>query len=229
MGEDSSTAQIEIKDDIPIVLVCEGKADYCFFKKIIEERNLQALNVVPANGFEEIERVLKGIRADQARFVKTKGILIATDSRDLPTSTFARVATMVRRAGYSAIPAAPLEIAAGTPQMAVMLVPGPAQSGSLETLCIDALIGDRTWLKDCVDAFLGCGELEALKRSQEKLSKARFCALVAATFEHDPSRAVSLAFSANERKRVPQMISTKAGCFDEIECWLGDFTQKVLQ
>jgi hypothetical protein len=228
MSEEPSTRQIEIKGDIPLILVCEGKADYCFFQKIIDERVLQSFNVIPANGFDGIERVLKGIRADQTSFMKMRGILIAADSRDEPNATFSRVATMVRRAGYT-VPNAPLEIAAGMPQIAVMLVPGPTRAGSLETLCIDAIIGDRAWLRDCVDAFLGCGELDALNWTPEKLSKARFCALVAATFRHDPSRAASLAFSATERRGVPQMISTKARCFDEIEGWLGEFSQRVLQ
>jgi hypothetical protein len=228
MDEDSSTRQILIRDDIPLVLVCEGKADDCFFRKIIDERRLQSFNVIPANGFEGIERALKGIRADPAGFVKMRGVLIAADSRDEPNATFDKVATMVRRAGY-AVPEAPLEVTNETPRMAVMLIPGPTRVGSLETLCVDAIIGDRAWLRDCIDAFLGCGELDALNWTPEKLSKARFCALVAATFRHDPSRATSLAFSANEKRGVPQMISTRARCFDEIGGWLGEFSLRALQ
>jgi hypothetical protein len=234
MDDEVLPQQIELNENIPLTLICEGKADGCFFSKMIEERRLQPFNVIPSNGFPDIEKYLKGIRADRA-FDRTKGVLVVADSRNDSEGTFRKVATMLRRAGYEPIPTAVLEITAGIPRIAVMLLPGPKQNGSLETLCFDAMSEDRKWLRQVINGFLSYiryvsrGRIESRKWSDEKIAKSRLCTLVAATFSYDPSRAISLAFSASEKKGVPQMISTKRPSFDRVERWLNEFSQGAMQ
>ena len=204
-----------------VVIICEGLADKNFFRKLIDKRaGLPKFDIpFPAQGdnrggVDAFEHWLKAIRGDRHGFSKLKGVLLVADSASNPTSTFNYVCTQITNATGYAIPTKADEVTprvTGYPQVSVMLIPNEDTTGGLESLCINEITSRQPWISTCVDNFLSCGTIQALKWSPEKLDKARFHSMIAALNEDDPSRALSYAF-----KDPKPVISVESPCFDAV-------------
>jgi hypothetical protein len=223
---EGNSKQIELRSSL--VLICEGPADANFFTKLIQQREIGTIDVVPAKGIDNLEATLRGVRANAASFAGLRGVLVAVDSGSDPDKTFRKVVKYIRRAEFKPIPTAPLTLTKGVPRLGVILIPGPTEAGSLESLCVRARVGNRRWLNECLDRFLSCGQITAHQWPAEKLAKARFGAVVAATFRHDPSKALTYAFFANKKKREPAVLSIRAKPFRQVEKWLRNLVNEAL-
>ncbi|WP_155802516.1 hypothetical protein [Halothiobacillus neapolitanus] len=95
-------------------------------------------------------------------------------------------------------------------------------SVSAAALCITALIDKSPNINDCVNQFLSCGDINALDWSPEKVDKARFHSIIAASNENDPSRALSYAFKGEQ-----PVISVEHCCFDGIYNKIKEFCVSV--
>ena len=203
-----------------VVIICEGKADANFFQKLIEKRlGIPKFDILPTptdqrGGVDAFEHWLRAIRGDSHRFSKLKGVLLVADSASNPTSTFNNVCTQIRNATGYAIPTQTDTVTphvADYPQVSVMLIPNEDTTGGLESLCINEIASREPWISTCVDNFLSCDKIQALKWSPEKKDKARFHSMVAALNEDDPSKALSHAFNG-----LKPVISVDNQCFDTV-------------
>lgn len=202
-----------------VVLICEGSADKNFFRKLIEKRAGLPQFDIPfptpeKGGVNAFEHWLRAIRGDQHGFSKLKGVLLVADSASNPTSTFKDICSQIKNATGYAIPTKPNEATprvADYPQVAVMLIPNESTTGGLESLCVSEITSREPWISACVENYLSCGNIQALKWSPEKQDKARFHSMIAALNQNDPSRALSQAF-----KDPKPVISVEAPCFDAV-------------
>jgi hypothetical protein len=206
------------------VLLCEGLADERFFQKLIEQRGLPKFDVFHAEGKGKFPLLLRGIRGDPAGFSRVRGVLIVADSGDDPARSFASIRKQVKKAGSYSLPSAPSSLSIGRPRVSILLLP-IGSPGSLESLCLRALVGRKQWLYQCLDEFLSCGQIGAMNWPPEKLAKARYCSAVAATYKRDPSQALSWAFKS--RPKNPAMLSAKSPAFNGVARALLAFSNRV--
>jgi hypothetical protein len=185
--------------DKEFVILCEGKADSNFVQKLLEIRaDIPPIDFLPTDEFygsKNFNKMLSALKGTGHAFKGIKGVLIIADSHDKPEDTFEIVRQQISGEGYPT-PSKLSEIARtdGYPAMAVTLLPDDITPGALETLFLRAIFVDTPWLQDCVNSYLSCEKIEALKWAPEKLDKARYHSVVAATHHDDPSRAASFAF-----------------------------------
>src|ERR1700728_1995864 len=223
-----------------LVLLCEGGADKAFFRALLRERpKMPRFNIPfpeprdelddgkePLGGRDNIDRMLRDIRVPLG-FRNVLGILIVVDSADDPNTTFDFVCGKIRQAtGYTVPPTllAPSNRTAASPQIAVMCMPDEENAGGVETLYAREIEGTRDWIANCVDAFLSCGQIDIQDWVAEKKSKARFHSMVAALYEHDPSRSSSMIW---KRRGAPLLMDIKAKCFDNVEMKIRAFAAAV--
>lgn len=215
-----------------VIIICEGAADKNFFRKLIEKRSGLPQFDIPfpmqgkdLGGVNAFKHWLEAIRGDRRGFSKLKGVLLVADSASNPISTFNDVCTQIKNATGYAIPTKPDEVTprvADYPQVAVMLIPNESSPGGLESLCVSEITNREPWISTCVNKFLSCGNIQALKWSPEKLDKARYHSMISALNEDDPSRALSYAF-----KDPNPVISVENPCFDEVYNKLKNFCLAV--
>jgi hypothetical protein len=207
-----------------IIVLCEGAADQNFLKKLMENRGgFPEVDFLPATqdhaGRSGFGRGLTAIAGMGLPFTKLRAVLIVADSHTNPAATFAHVCAQIAGAAFP-VPNALMHTAPGAdgkPSVTVMLLPEENTPGALETLFARQMASERDWIAECVDAFLKCGESESYALEPEKLAKARFGAMVAATCQNDPSRAASVAL------RTPPVFDIGGAAFNDVERRLRDF------
>ena len=216
----------------PLIILCEGKADQAFFRKIMDKRPESPKFSMPFNpdhfhGNGAYKEMLQALQGSMLDFLSLKGILIVADSTDDPTNIFNNICKQIGEAGGYGIPGKPLEIARppnsnGYPALAVMFLPDETNPGALETLLVQEMIGREPWIDGCVNNFFRCGKIDVQNWSSEKRDKARYHCMVAALNEDDPSKAASYAF-----KEPTPVIDVTAACFDSVVQRLRDFSTAV--
>jgi hypothetical protein len=205
---DSTSPTFVLKSEF--VALCEGKADSVFLQKLIESAaDLPDIDFLPHESFygvSEFGNMLSAIRGARRSFAAIKGVLLIADGHDNPEETFNGIITQVTEAGGYPIPSRLAEIAYSTdgyPAVSVTIIPDYVTAGGHETLLIQVLYNRYDWLRQCVHAFLGCGQLNALEWPPEKRAKAEYHSIVAALHYRDPSRAASLALKGDKRVFEP--------------------------
>jgi hypothetical protein len=223
-----------------VVILCEGRADKAFFKKLITKRNMPGFDVPfpedtdeldggkkPLGGVGAFADMLRALRANPETFARLKGVLLVADSAHDPSEIFKKVCGKIQEAQHYGIPAKPLEIAPpnnGHPAVSVMLIPDEQHAGGLETLSLQYLRTKIPSVAECVEKYLACDDIKVLKwRSRENQDKVRLQCMIAATNEEDPNK--SLAFSFSESSGP--IISVEAFCFNEVEKHLRNFCKAV--
>ena len=190
-----------LKLEAELVLLCEGKADQEFFRKLMEKRSGFPKFDMPfptdkLHGNGAFGGMLETIRGDMIGFPRIKGVLIVADSTDEPAVLFKSICSQIRAAGEYGVPSKLLEVAFAInhPAVAVMLLPDESTPGALETLLAQQIVDKAPWVTACVDQFLRCDKIDAHAWPAEKRDKARFHSMVAALHRDDPSKAASQAF-----------------------------------
>ncbi len=182
----------------------EGTADDAFLDRLIVQHGLasQACVYQRSDKFYSrdmfgkklglLDDALKGGLVAEDMF---RGVIIVADTAEQGAATRDHIRRQiadpfVAPTACDVLPAAP----AGKWPVAIMLVPGETRPGGLETLCFDAMAGNRPDVASCVDAFFACvRHAVPASRTAEKLDKARLACFFAAVLD-DPTKAVRYAF-----------------------------------
>ena len=223
------------------VILCEGRADKAFFRKLIDKRNITPNFDIPfPEEPEELEddakalasvgafaNMLRALRANPAAFARIKGVILIADSAIDPSAVFGKVCAKIREAGQYGVPTKPCETVRssnGHPAICVLLIPDDKHPGGLETLCLQYLRTKLPEVYNCAEKYLACDDIKALTwQSREKQDKARLQCLIAATNEDDPNKSLTYAFN----EFSGPIISVEAFCFNEIEKQLRRFCASV--
>jgi len=209
--------------DTPYQLVCEGKADEVFFRRLLlasgKVVNVSCPKPEPdgASGREAIRRRLV---AFQSKFDTITRVVVVIDSDDDPAGALGlgqeefRQANLANPAKQYPIPQAANVIADGNPQTAIVQVPNEVQRGCLDTLLLPSFEERYAGATlGCVHEFCQCVGDPA--RSYTFDSKLRLRSLISATVFRNPG--ISLSFLLEERN-CPIAISHAS--FDPIRATL---------
>ena len=171
-----------IPTGITRLLLVEGEDDKGFFDQLIEYMvsagqlagDLESLKVLVYGGRDNLTNVLRElVKAGNSKNLERIGI--ARDS-DHGTDAFRSVQDRIRtvnerNARKLPVPSEPLEVAPGTPSIAVLILPSSDREGALERLVFDALASDPVGA--CVDEYFECLADNLVQLSPKKLDKAK--------------------------------------------------------
>ena len=151
-------------------MLCEGPSDEAFFRALIKQRKLPEFcirhtaegNEKRAGGIDQIDNFLRGV-ATWEGFDQLTDILIVADNDLTPSENFKKVCDAIDSAkperlppvNYG-VPGKPLERAAGTVRVSVLMVPWEGRPGNLESLCLGPAQSASKDVSDCTDAFANC-------------------------------------------------------------------------
>jgi hypothetical protein len=135
-------------------LLVEGGDDLVFFQALMRHLGLSGIQLQRFGGVSELQGFLKALRRVPG-FATVTALGIVRDADLDPASAFRSVQGALRSARLPA-PRAVRSTAAGPPRVGVLLLPAAATSGTLETLCLQAVTADPVLA--CVDEYVQCVE-----------------------------------------------------------------------
>jgi hypothetical protein len=180
------------------LIVVEGGSDKALFKGLLANRDITGFDVIcpwdmeqGLEGEDAIRQLLDALPVNR-NFVKLKKILIVVDSDDDPVAKFGKFVSVLNNTRpFSGncrypVPNAPNELAsvAGSPQVAIMLLPSSTSCGAMETLCWDAAIPNHKSIQACIEAFASC--VGADKWAPQKLAKFKLRSLISTQYQSNP-------------------------------------------
>ena len=180
----------------PRLLLVEGRDDYWFFRRIIERRRNDAIQIVEFGGKDKLGEFLTNALVPRVRATDMIRIIgVVRDADSLYDRAFQSVGDSLRRAGLP-IPLAPLTYADGmldgaAIRVATYIMPDNGSPGDLETLCLDAV--QSAPAMTCVDHYFDC--LQSISQVPAQESKARLRAFLAANPD-DPTLLTGNAIAA---------------------------------
>ena len=159
--------------DSGIQLLVEGNDQRNFFEAFKAHLSLPNIQIQNFGGVDELRTFLPAL-VNMARFHTVSSVGIVRDAEESGASAFQSVQSSLRNAGLS-LPDRPEERTAASPAVTVMILPGGAQGGMLETLLCETFEGSP--MDGCIDGFFACAE--ALPGSVARSDKARAHAYLA--------------------------------------------------
>ena len=165
----------------PSLLLVEGTDDYWFFRRIIERRKSDGIQIIEFGGKDTLGEFLTNILVPRVRATDIVRIIgIVRDADDFYDRAYQSVGDSLKRAGLP-VPQGPLTYANGilddaTIRTAAYIMPDNSSPGDLETLCLQA-VRDAPAIP-CVDGYFDC--LESIGHVPLQESKARLQAFLAA-------------------------------------------------
>ncbi len=164
----------------PRLLLVEGNDDVQFFRRIIQLRQSEGMQVIEFGGKDKLGEFLTNVlvpRVSATDIVRIIGVVRDADC-DYDRA-FQSVGDSLRRAGLP-VPGAPVTCADGsldsaTLQVSVYIMPDNAAGGDLETLILRAVEGSPAL--DCVDTYIECLKERGMVVPHER--KARLHAFLA--------------------------------------------------
>ena len=222
---------LELKHEL--LIICEGKADENFIKKLIEVRideyDFPQFDILNTEGKDNFDKKLLSIKGNR-HFENIRAILIMADSNDSPEETFKNICKQIEgiKKNYP-IPSKLLEVKKvdNMPAICVMLLPNEKEAGSLETLCVEELKTKDNNIENCVNKFFACGEFKINEWNKEKQAKAKYASMVAVLNKDDPSKAVSYAFTSDKIKSA--MLDVSHACYSDVAKRISNFCKEVLK
>jgi hypothetical protein len=204
----------------PFIIVCEGFGDVCFVAALLLKKNLMLYDVgcpTKKGGFGEgKESIPKYLQALAAVKKGLRGILLLVDADNKPNEAFASMVAGLQSAEFP-IPDEAFKISGNDFRVAIYLLPGPARSGTLENLLLEAVFDLKPKLEQCVEDFSNC--TESVKGwSPNHQAKMKLSALVAASCERNPWCSISLVWSQEDNP-----IPIGSNRFDHLAGFLADF------
>lgn len=189
--------------DAPYQIICEGRDDMEFYRRLVRDCRLGHYNVGFGEGRDGRPLGKDGfkVRIDSVMEFGPKplqGIVIVADSDDKPIERFNDAVKHFSGFGLPQ-PKHPLQEYPSQdpalPKTAIIMIPSYGVEGGLETLalqCCDQVQGFR----DCIDTFCQC--VYTPRRSLD-CDKLKLRTLIAAHNPDDPSRSLSTWFSSENR------------------------------
>jgi hypothetical protein len=214
----------------PRILVCEGSSDVSFFRHLIKSRGLPEFDIFQPNAAEGVPSGKGGYKAFLEGLStvlpssRITGVLVVGDNDLNPAVSFQDIRNQISGAGGYGVPEEPLQVARSErlPPVVVMMLPWAGMQGALESLCLDAVLGYRPHLRECVDHFSECTkttEWEPTARTKMQLH-----ALVAALCKSEPATALTHVWSKKET-----IVPLDQPAFDRVADFLRHFDQVVIQ
>jgi hypothetical protein len=206
----------------PNQLICEGKADEVFFRRLLTSvgKDVQVScprkdDVDGGTGKDAIHKRLIGL---QAKFGELSRVIVVVDSDDNPTKAFNDACREFEKANQEnpkrtypiASQPAVLTKLYGAPSTAIVLVPASEVKGCLDTLLLASF--KEKYGADavkCCEIFCEC--IGARTRGETRQSKAFLRSLITASVHRNPG--ISLSFLL-EPKNCP--VSLTHSSFDAI-------------
>lgn len=211
------------------IVVCEGKADWAFFKTFVYERGITGLQIIrPADGKDKFAARLNEIEV-QVQSADVAHILLVIDNDSNAKKAFDDVVREIGKTGLYGEPKERLKPTKkrGRPSISVMCVPWGvrwskmcgARRGNLETLILKVMLDTRAYDKEkaCLTRYQNC--TPAKDWPIGKQSKMKLRCLIAATCKKDPSCAPSDMWQS-KKGFTPLM---QDASFDVLEAFLREF------
>jgi hypothetical protein len=127
---------------VPLLLICEGHDDVCFFQQLINARRLPNFDIVTTGksgydgGNTKFGAKLNSIKNNPAFDLLTDILLVSDNDEDHHTS-FHKICNQISDAEFEA-PKSPLTRTSQKPSIMVMMLPLDQKPGNLELVCNDA-------------------------------------------------------------------------------------------
>jgi hypothetical protein len=174
-----------------VVIISEGVADDEFLKALIAVRGLGSLEVLPpareqSYGKDGFEDRLRGLKLGGVE--RSKAVIIVADNDEDPGSSFRNIQSQVRDAGDYFVPEQPYQISVrgAYPPVGVVMLPGPGEQGSLDTLCWSAANTRYSHHIGCVEATAACLGADEQAWGKVKLAKLKVQCLLSSVCKGDP-------------------------------------------
>ncbi|MGO9119718.1 MAG: DUF3226 domain-containing protein [Desulfomonilaceae bacterium] len=209
------------------VILCEGSGDKSLFEELIAVRKLPDFYVthpvqeIHPGGREGFEKRLRSLKL-QPGFDAVTGIIVVSDNNSNPSASFDAVRKHIHDAECDS-PNHPYVVKAGTPAVAVVMLPNDGVKGQLETLCLEAV--KTAWPHEfqCAEKFGEC--MGIAPWSQSKQEKARLRALISHICKKDPNSSLTHLWGENRELVVP--VDHK--CFNHLADFLSRFDRLVAE
>ncbi len=206
-----SAANLQILQ--PRLLLVEGNDDLHFFRRIIERRQSDGVQIIEFGGKDKLGDFLADVLVPRVRMtdlVRTVGVV--RDADEFYDRAFQSVANSLHRAGLP-VPAAPMVSANGMLDgsaiyASVYIMPDNGSPGDLESLCLEA-VRDAPAMP-CVSCYFDC--LQSIGHVPRQESKARLRAFLA-SHPDDPTLLTGNALAAG-------VIPWDSPAFDDIHRFL---------
>jgi len=176
-------------DDIPLpnLIVCEGYGDLRLIDELLQHHRIANCNVAcPSRDFgHDLGGFVKAVRALlDIKGKALQGILVVIDADTSGADAFTAACSALAGGGFP-VPPKPFIVEDLKPRVAVYVMPGKGQDGTLEHLLVEAAYKKNPKAKKCIDEFLACiGNPGKVTPNQD--AKMRMSSLVAATCTENP-------------------------------------------
>lgn len=195
----------------PFIVACEGFGDVCLVEKLLELKEIDNCRVgcpsrtgVGGDGKDYLDKYLSAIAlaADNDAVPMLRGLLVIIDADDSPQKAFDLACAALRFAEYP-IPDSPFApINENGFKVAVYLIPGVNEDGTLEHLLLRSAFGSFNKSEACIDSFMNCvGKVPP--NQPNVLAKMRMSAFVAASFPSNPWATPGLLLQSSKNDIVP--------------------------
>lgn len=174
----------------PRLALCEGESDRNFLQRLLQHYQVPGYQVLcptretaQGEGFSALERLITALGVNDL-FEQVRAVAVVVDADSVPQDRFRSVQRWLRALGASV--AAPYEIATGPPAAAVYLMPGPDETGCLESVLWRATVTAAPEKAQCVEAFLACMRVGP-SQGENRHAKARVQSLIVGCCEEPQS------------------------------------------
>jgi hypothetical protein len=186
----------------PFFIVTEGIGDARFVDKLLEYKNITNCSVgcptqqsVQGTGKDAFAKYFAAIQTARTRAtsVPLRGLLVVADANGNADESFNAIVAALQGAAFPA-PLHPFNVAGGAFKIAIYLVPGEGETGTIEHLLLRAVFGKTPSLAKCVDDFSTCtGGLKSTKPNMQ--AKMRMSALAATFCANNPWCSIAYMWS----------------------------------
>ncbi|NUO84407.1 hypothetical protein HUU05_30395 [candidate division KSB1 bacterium] len=181
LGDQLQIPQSKAPIAYPKVLVVEGQSAFQFFKALL--RHLDLLNTIEirnAGGVNDFSTFLRQLLITPG-YPQVTSLAIIRDAEGNVTAAFQAICNSLKDVQLH-VPSRLGELSEGTPKVSVFLLPDCANSGMLETLCLDSVSADPAM--PCVENYFLCLE-ERGTQLPKNLTKARLHTFLASRSRAD--------------------------------------------
>lgn len=188
------------------LIVCEGWGDANFFDRLLAHHKIANCSVgCPSRdacqgqpGDNDLQRYLSNVaflyhKQEPATF---RGIVVVVDADTDPDGQFIHAKTALEFARFPSPdqPFVLVEDAQTNLRSSVFLMPGPGRTGTIENILLEATLGSRPELEDCINRFAECTKIIPTGTENEQ-AKMKMSVIVGGSCKGNPWAPVSLVWS----------------------------------